>query len=409
MSGWGRLAFAAAAVLWAGCSVPSEDPIPNLPESDLMELSLNRSASPSPLPPTVAVTPSPTLVPAGGASERPWAINRVDMIDRSIGWAVAEADGAAGILRTIDGGVNWADVTPVGAPDAGLQAVFVDGEFAALAHASPPDGVEPSLWTTNNGGRGWTSSPMHWRGGGTAVLYFADRQTGWLMSSDYGGAGSTYFEFLRTRDAGNNWETLLSDAWANTQFSTAVRFNGPSNGLMVFGHDTYFITLPIARFTTDGGESWGEHMVLEAPNSQPDIYDSAFCGSFDPQLFTDQVARLAVICDDFYTGQTTGRFLYSTVDGGHSWQTAPYPGGHIQFITPELGWALGQEIHLTEDGGQSWTKLAELPWSGQFDFVDEQYGWAVGRQDGAADMSPRLYQTSDSGRTWSEIEFSIGP
>jgi hypothetical protein len=72
----------------------------------------------------------------------------------------------------------------------------------------------------------------------------------------------------------------------------------------------------------------------------------------------------------------------------------------IFFLDPERGWLLGREIHLTEDGGESWTRIKVVIWDGLFSFVDALNGWAVAKfGDETA-----LVRTYDGGRSWQELE-----
>jgi len=93
-------------------------------------------------------------------------------------------------------------------------------------------------------------------------------------------------------------------------------------------------------------------------------------------------------------------FIYITQDGGLSWESSPAPSGHLHLLNPKYGWMLGEEIHLTEDGGKTWTKINEVSWQGQFNFIDEYRGWAVARNDDEI----ALVKTENGGRSWMIVE-----
>ena len=71
------------------------------------------------------------------------------------------------------------------------------------------------------------------------------------------------------------------------------------------------------------------------------------------------------------------------------------------FSGPDRAWLVSEkdgELLFTEDGGGSWRKLP-APQVGRFgavDFIDSQRGWAIG-------LDGRIWQSKDSGRTWSVL------
>ena len=110
------------------------------------------------------------------------------------------------------------------------------------------------------------------------------------------------------------------------------------------------------------------------------------------------------------TGSNTNKFIYtnfiySTQDGGIGWESSPAPSGRLHLLNPDYGWMLGEEIHLTEDGGKTWTKINEVTWEGQFNFIDKYHGWAVARNDDEI----ALVKTENGGRSWTIIDPRLVP
>ena len=127
-----------------------------------------------------------------------------------------------------------------------------------------------------------------------------------------------------------------------------------------------------------------------------------------------------------------GRGLYATSNGGRSWHVVPLPPGETfglgaRFLTPAQGWYLDLAVDpnrpeqatalwWTSNGGASWRMLwrvdAAHPTAGGVPFYGYKYvlgfrdaltGWLSVR----VGSSGRLLQTSDGGRSWSEVPLPL--
>jgi photosystem II stability/assembly factor-like uncharacterized protein len=123
--------------------------------------------------------------------------------------------------------------------------------------------------------------------------------------------------------------------------------------------------------------------------------------------------------------------LYHTGDGGMTWSSAavPFGGGVLHFIDPKDGWmmaslgagagSMGVAIYQSSDSGATWTQTytndpnqqgagASLPLGGLKDGItplDVKTAWV-----GGITYAPGiiyLYKTQDSGHTWSLIPVQI--
>jgi photosystem II stability/assembly factor-like uncharacterized protein len=117
--------------------------------------------------------------------------------------------------------------------------------------------------------------------------------------------------------------------------------------------------------------------------------------------------------------------LLVTRDGGAHWRNVT-PGPHepplefrtVFFLDPARGWAgtVGGfklpaqtiRIYRTTDAGGSWASSqveVEAPLDISLNFVDPQHGWLVVATQTMTGLvsSGRLFQTADSGATWSEL------
>ncbi len=73
----------------------------------------------------------------------------------------------------------------------------------------------------------------------------------------------------------------------------------------------------------------------------------------------------------------------------------------IQFVDAQHGWAAGQGIYVTSDGGRHWQRqYAGSSEISQVDFIDATHGWAVG--NGGNGTTPILLRTVDGGKHWTK-------
>ena len=360
------------------------------------------------------------------------------MFSADTGWGIASdiSEQSTALLRTTHGGQSWARVSPAELPTSprafpgAARAAFLDGERAWLMSAPslqcgsvsgdcPPGYADtpPSLWYTRDGGHTWDARTLpELRIRGSIAFHFIDDLHGWIASEIYGGAGSSLFVFWRTHDGGRSWEPLMDDMRAVSEFSLGFDFADASTGLMTFGHDRYYILSPYLRWTRDGGATWEDVLSPPAPPDDPGLFDldregAPYCGTYPGQLFSPQAVMLPVLCDDpsGLSRTPVASLLYSTSDGGQTWQIHRYPGGMLQFLDPQVGWSLGEVVYQTLDGGATWTEMGGVPWQGHFSFIDQSRGWAIGRSDTSDGRAYTLYRTDDGGRSWTALSPVLEP
>jgi photosystem II stability/assembly factor-like uncharacterized protein len=235
------------------------------------------------------------------------------------------------LLKTIDGGENWA-VSRISAAQVPTTVFFADAENGWMGGATPAPGEDegaggPSaILGTTDGGRTWQpqlNTPVS-----IFDICFIDKVNGWASGSK----GSIY----HTDDAGRTWNSQRSELEVG---DGAINMQG--EGVKQFG-------LMGIQFVD------AEHGFLAASAEEED----------------------------------TGRLL-ATSNGGASWRrqwiVADSGVRDVFFVNPDEGWAVtdrGQYVYHTIDGGHTW--LAEPKVFEQdvtmvrLGAADAQHAWAVG-------------------------------
>src|SRR5690349_13365283 len=137
------------------------------------------TASPELIPsavPESTTTPQVTTSPLESlTSVVPDGISSIHMLDSQNGWMITNKF----ILRTMDGGVSWHDVTPPGASALGfgIGASFLDSNRGWVLIGDPNNPVNAgALYRTTDGGIHWDSNAVPFGGGD---IHFLDDNNGW--------------------------------------------------------------------------------------------------------------------------------------------------------------------------------------------------------------------------------------
>jgi hypothetical protein len=173
---------------------------------------------------------------------------------------------------------------------------------------------------------------------------------------------------------------------------------------------------PVLLRTTDGSQSWDYTTLsspqvfpaeLTSPSADPNI--SILCGTTNMERISFETFILQWTCSpvEGTLPFTDFSYQYFTSDNGQSWHCWLSTRNEF-FLNAQTGWRLyspGEDqvsqLQQTADGGQTWTMVKSVAWqSAQFDFVNEQVGWAI-VTDGDATA---LTYTSDGGETWEELK-----
>ena len=325
------------------------------------------------------------------------ALDSIQMIDATTGWAVSPTDGPGRgvLLRTSDAGTHWTDVTPPGS----MGRMIPDGPYSLDVLTSLIAWVGP--FRTIDGGLTWRNGAVP--PGGRELMHFINPHDGWLVSVTETGANMASamltMDIYRTTDAGDTWIKLASTSAGKQGGLSIEGLDGPKD-MTFLNETTGWLTgnsgvedSLYLYVTHDGGRTW-QHQTAPLP------VKSTWYGVISaPRFFTTQDGILPVV----------GRFaiFYITHDGGTTWAyTTPvtvHSEPALSFADMDHGWMTdGIGLYVTSDGGRHWT-IEPPPSAGvkQLDFISLQVGWAVSR------INPFLLKTVDGGHTWVPVPYTV--
>ncbi len=257
-------------------------------------------------------------------------------------------------MKTTDGGLSWQKQNSN--TESTLRSIFFINKSRGFV-----TGFDNTFLQTSNGGNNWRQIYIY--SGDTkhnSDIYFFDNKNGWFINN--------YGEIYNTADSGDTWEKLavLPDlGWSYIQFvDNAVGYSSRYYGSLLMR-------------TKDGGQNW-ESIKLSMPNATMDI----------------------MVKDLFFVNKNTGFYAFSWLSGGHLETATPImkttDGGFtwtfqdsimspylncLHFIDENNGWIAGDNIYSTTDGGQSWQCCTNFDNSDvivNLFFYDNNNAWALG-------------------------------
>jgi hypothetical protein len=238
-------------------------------------------------PPVPAATETATPVPAATDTSAPTnpplpvaaspSIHILDMLDINNGWALTDT----GVVRTVDSGATWYDVTPAGLNGAPVAPFFQDAATAWLA-AMGADPTSGTLYHTTDGGATWTSVAVPFGGGS---LKFVDSMHGWELVGLSAGMSHEAVAIYQTSDGGNTWSKVFTDDPGTPGSSDSLPLVGDKNGITPLDAKRAWVTgaQPSDNFiyiyaSEDGGTTWA-HQDLSLPTGYSGAMTGPACRS----------------------------------------------------------------------------------------------------------------------------------
>ncbi|HEY5982111.1 MAG TPA: hypothetical protein VIU38_01445 [Anaerolineales bacterium] len=345
-------------------------------------------ATETPLPIDAPVVESPALV-------------AIRMFDVNRGWGVSDK----AILRTVDGGATWHDVSPsTTGYGYAVTTEFIDDTHGWVLIPNPDDFLSGILYRTVDGGLRWDQAPVPFGGG---ALQFMDGKHGWMMASLGAGAGSMAVAVYQSEDSGATWTKTYVNDPTQANAGDTLPLGGLKDGIAPINMREAWIggviyqpgKIYLYKTSNSGGE-W-----VEIPVTAPDGYQEAELETTGPVFTDSQTAYLPV-----HAASQVGVMLivYVSHDGGSSWKPSSTfipQGGSVDFVSPEVGFVWnGTDFYVTHDSAATWTiTRPDVDFTDSFtgmDFVTDEIGFVLS-DDGQ--RGPHIYITRDAGATWNIV------
>ncbi len=354
------------------------------------------------------------------------------------------------LWRTADGGKSWQDATPPGFNQfsAGRPGnsrgdeYFFDSQFALFSnfgYSLDKTKDTTGLWRTTDGGKTWSFSK---RDDVLGDFHFPDARHGWARTED-DGLGSAYVRYFQTEDGGVNWApvkiippggevgegSLAGTMHLSNIAGDKITFFPPAKAIITTDNNLDFERPKGAvhlQLTTDLGKTW-RNLTLPLPAGP---YHNSFFHTFPPTFFDANHGVLPVSVFE-YGKDGTGRIVgindlamifYASDDGGETWtDVAELPhhprnpnsnsrfGAVFAFSPKNILVREGAIYHVTQDAGKSWQDIhprfdpppaTSDPDHWRIEFWDRNHGTTTIFDDLG---NHALYQTSDGGETWMGI------
>ena len=132
----------------------------------------------------------------------------IHMVNAMTGWALSQGS----LLRKVDGGVSWTNVTPKGVISKSEGTLSVYDAQTVWVVFNKESSTNITVYRTSDGGQKWESAEINTTPyyGRVTSLDFIDLTHGWLLASYDVSMGSESVEVFQTNDGGASWKSNAS-------------------------------------------------------------------------------------------------------------------------------------------------------------------------------------------------------
>ena len=360
-----------------------------------------------------AIAPSVFAASRSAAALNPINVRAISMKTSRVGWAVTQTS----IVRTVDGGRRWADVSPpiplytASSPYQHLNTVwdFLNTRSAwVVATKNHTHQVECSY--THDGGARWktftsTILPVNRTFDRLYEADFLNSRDGWLVLGPTGVAGVG--QLYATRNGGQSWHHLVP----NTPLVGVVSFNTANTGRMLISEpDNGRGPLFAIESTQNGGQDW-------TPSTIKSMNGLELVSSVGPGFgMTTKGAHGLLSVSSVGTARNPYVAVLRSADGGQRWVARspivpvnPQDFWSAQTIGSQVAWvAASGRLWQSTNGARSWSYRSSDAFLGHatgLDFVNAQVGWVWK----TTAIGTHLWMTATGGRRWTTWSFHVTP
>jgi hypothetical protein len=330
-------------------------------------------------------------------------------LDRETGWRLADLETMA-LEQTSNGGVTW-----LAYPQESVSLEWNNGVYSLIQTTSGGAKQIEIPWVF--------SADELWPGQELRLdsLQMETAMSGWGM--EVGG------NVVCTDDGAHTWEPCqLPEEGTLPAEASPPKTDGfwlPSQPLP---HELFHGGAIPSRFQTEIDEESGFPIQFDELG-WPHLYR---CSSQRTDMFEVGIVGVARRCVIIYPAEYHPEFdpefgfqegywfyyYYVLIDNGES-RILPHVVS-MDFVDEQAGWRLLDlqngffRLEMTEDGGDTWTAVKTVAWTGQIEFVNADVGWSIAREPALRGVPTYLYtpdlfrplallHTADGGRTWQEF------
>ncbi len=349
---------------------------------------------------------SSVALPAGSIPAKKLQFTSIRMLTPTSGWGFTPST----VLKTADGGTSW---SPAGQATTSSQLRIVAGDFLnarvawiVVRDVAPSGNLNPiRVVRTLDGGQTWqpASTVLSTNASDSpGTPNFVNTQDGWVEVATNGGpgAGSESVDIFGTTDGGLIWRKV-----ASTDGSSGLSREGIKNGISFQDAQNGWATgstassIPWLSVTHNGGLNWQRQAL-------PGVQPNGFYQTTPPVFFGNQ--GILPVSVSLPNG-TTGTALYTTANGGKTWNApqalAPFhllSTASIYGANTTHAWAIDSTSQLYATTSANWQQWHLVSGNAaqyklvQMSFVNASDGWAIGTVNGTR----ILVSTTDGGHTW---------
>ena len=275
------------------------------------------------------------------AAEADQPLACIDFVSPTLGYGLTDV---GGLVTTADGGATWTTLS-IGAGLSGAALCFDDGSRGWVA-AGSVGAAGLGIYATDDGGAAWARQYAASWIDPISPTMGCSGETVWLGVFAKVGTAGLANEYIRTSDGGTDWTPPASPAPTPDVDDVWGTLDVVDAGTVEIGGFTHAGTSPLLETVTVGQAGSSRIQALPVGNLES--------LGMDGISFVDPLHGWAIV-----TGEPTGSETAGDVHGPEATSTADLLGAHRATLT--AGGTTGvEELYSTSDGGYTWQYQARF-------------------------------------------------